>query len=60
MILLGASAKLRNATISIVVSVSLSVRPCVRMEQLGSHRTDILGIRYLSVFQKSVENIQFH
>jgi hypothetical protein len=34
--ILGAFAKLRKATISFV----LSVRPSVRMEQLGSHWTD--------------------
>ena len=34
--LLGTFAKLRRVTISIVMSVF----PCVRMEQLGSHWTD--------------------
>jgi hypothetical protein len=34
--LLGAFAKLRRVTISIVMSVC----PCVRMEQLGFHWTD--------------------
>jgi len=34
--LLGAFAKLRKATISFV----MSVRPSVRMQQLGSERTD--------------------
>jgi len=52
--LLGAFAKLRKATISFVVSV----RPSVRMEQLSSHWTDCLEIRYLSIFRKSVTRIQ--
>jgi hypothetical protein len=34
------------------------VCPSVRMEQLGSHRTDFNEIWYLSVFRKSVEKIQ--
>ena len=37
---LGAFAKLRKAAISFVMSVRPSVRPSVRMEQLGSHWTD--------------------
>jgi hypothetical protein len=37
---LGATAKLRKATISFV----MSVRPFVRMEQLGSHWTDFGNI----------------
>jgi len=35
-----------------------SVRPSVRMEQLGSHWTDFLTIWYLGIFRKSVEKIQ--
>jgi hypothetical protein len=46
----GAFANLRKTTISVVVSV--------RMEKLGSHRTDFLEIWYLSVFRKSIEEIQ--
>jgi len=34
---LGAVAKSRNANMSFVMSVCLSVRPHARMEQLGSH-----------------------
>jgi len=34
---LGAFAKLRKASISLPMSARLSVRPSVRMEQLGSH-----------------------
>jgi hypothetical protein len=45
---LGAFAKLRKG------SSCLSVR----MEQLGSHRTDFYETRYLSVFRNSVEKIQ--
>jgi hypothetical protein len=52
--ILGAFAKLRNVTISFVMSVC----PSVRMEQLGSHWTDIHEIWYLCVFRKSVEDIQ--
>ena len=37
-ILLGAFAISRKATISFV----MSVRPSVRMEELGSHRTDFM------------------
>jgi hypothetical protein len=43
---LGAFTKLRKASVSFVMSVSLSVRLClpVRMEQLGSHGRDFLEI----------------
>jgi hypothetical protein len=37
---LGKFAELRKATIILFMSVCLSVRPSVRMEQLGSHWTD--------------------
>ena len=37
---LGALAKLLKATINFVMCICLSVRPSVRMKQLGSHRTD--------------------
>ena len=37
---LGAFPKLRKATIIFVMSVCLSARLSIRMEQLGSHRTD--------------------
>jgi len=39
--------------------VRLSVGPCVRMEQLGSHWKDNHKILYLNIFRKSVEKIQF-
>ena len=40
--------------------VCLSVRPSVRMEQLGSHWTDFHKIRHLSIFSKnSRENSSF-
>jgi len=51
---LGAFAKQRKATISFVVSV----RPSVRIEQLGSHWTDFHYIWHLCIFRKSVEKIQ--
>ena len=41
------------------MSVSLSVCPSVRMEQLGIHATDFPQIWYLSIFRKSAEKIQF-
>jgi hypothetical protein len=39
-------------------SSCLSVRPSVRTEQLGSHRTNIHEISYSSIFRESVEKIQ--
>jgi len=55
---LGAFAKLRKATISFVMSVSLCASPPFHMEQLDFHRTDFYEILYLSIFRKSVEKIQ--
>jgi len=37
----------------------LAVRLSVRMEQLGCYWTDFHEILYLSIFRKSVGNIQF-
>ena len=51
---LGTFAKLRNATINFV----MSVRPSVRMEQLGFPSTDFHWNWYLSDFRKSLENVQ--
>ena len=48
---LGAFAKFRKETVSLVMSVRLSVR----MEQLGSHWQDFHEIRYLRILRKSVE-----
>jgi hypothetical protein len=45
---------MRKATISFV----MSVRPSVRMKQLGSHWTDFQEIGYLMIFRKSVDKIQ--
>jgi hypothetical protein len=39
--LVGAFAKLRKATISLVTSVYASVHPSVRMEKLGSRWTEL-------------------
>jgi hypothetical protein len=50
---LGASAKLRKATISFI-----TLCPSVRMEKLGSDLTDYDKILYLRVFRKSVEQTQ--
>jgi len=55
--LLGILAKLRILASS-WLSVNLSARPSVRMEQLDSHWTDFHEILYLSSFRKSVEKIQ--
>ena len=57
-LILGAFARLRKATISFVMSVCLSLRPSVHMEQLGSHWTDFDETWYLSFLRKSVEKIQ--
>ena len=52
---LGECAILRIATIT-----SLSGRPYVRMEQLGSPWTDFHEIRYFSIFRKCIrENTSF-
>ena len=42
----------------LLASSCLSVRPSVRMEQLGSHWTDFRIIGYLSILRKSVDVIQ--
>ena len=52
--ILGALAKLQKATISVVMSVRLFVR----MEQPGSHWADFHEILYLSIFRKFVEKIK--
>ena len=58
-IFLDAIAKLRKATIaSSRLSVCLSVRPSVHMEQLGSHWADFHEILYLRIFRKSRQKIQ--
>jgi hypothetical protein len=51
---LGAFAKLRKANVSFVMSVC----PSVSMEQLGSDWTDFDETWHLSIFRKSIENIQ--
>jgi len=56
--LLGAFAKLRKTTIGFVMSVCLSARPSVYMEQFGFYWTDFHEILYLNSFRKSVEKIQ--
>jgi hypothetical protein len=56
--LLGDLAKLRTGTISFVMFVRLFIRPSVRMEQLGSLRTDFHEIQYLRIFRKSVVKFQ--
>ena len=51
---LGTFAKLRKATTGFIVSVSLSIR----MEQLGSHSTDFCEDLYLSIFRKSLDEVE--
>jgi hypothetical protein len=41
------------------VSLFMSVRPSVLIEQVGSHWTDFYEIWYLSIFRKSVKNLPF-
>jgi hypothetical protein len=53
-LLLGAFAKLRNATFSFIVSA----RPFVHMEQPGYQQKNFDKIWYLRFFRKSVENTQ--
>jgi hypothetical protein len=48
----------QNCEKRLLVSSCLSLRPFARMEQLGSHWTDFHEILYLSIFRKSVEEIQ--
>ena len=52
----GAFVKLRKATISFVMSLSVLVSS--RIEQIGSHWIDFHWLWYLSIFAKSVEKIQ--
>jgi len=54
---LGAFAKLWKATISFIMSIHLSFHLSVRIEQLGSHWTDINEIWYLSIFRNTVKKI---
>jgi hypothetical protein len=57
-IFLGAFAKLRKTTISFVMPFRPSVRPSVRMEQLGSHWTDFYEIWYVNIFRCTVQKIE--
>ena len=52
---IGTFAKLWNTTISFIMSVC----PSIHMEQLGPHYANFHEIRYLRVFQKFVQKIQF-
>jgi len=56
---LSAFAKLRKATVSFVMSVCLSIRTSVRLEQLGSNWTNFHEIWYLNIFRQSVDEIMF-
>jgi len=42
--LFKALSKIARATVGFVMSVRLSVRPSIRIEKLGSHRVDFVGI----------------
>jgi len=53
------SAKLRNATVSFIMLLCLSVRLSVRMEQLGSCWVNFHENWCLSIFRQFVEEIQF-
>jgi len=57
--ILGTFANLRKVTISLIKSVPPPVRHSVRMEQLGSHWTDIREMLHLGIFRKSIER-KFH
>ena len=50
---IGPFAKVRKATISFAMFLYLSVRPSVRMEELGSQWTDLYKMWYLRVFSNS-------
>jgi hypothetical protein len=54
----GEFAVLRKATVSFVMSVRPSVRS-LNVKTLGSHWTDFHEILHLSIFRKSVEEMQF-
>jgi len=43
---------------SLYMSICLSVRPSVRMEQSSSHWTDFPEILYLIIIRRSLENIK--
>ena len=48
-------SRVRKISESFAMSVRMSIRPPFRMEQLGSHWTDLNEIWYFSIFRKSVE-----
>jgi hypothetical protein len=48
----------QNCEKRLLASSCLSVRPSVRMEQLGSHWTDFRESLYLRIFRKCVQKIQ--
>jgi hypothetical protein len=51
--------KLRKAS-HVCLSICPSVRPSLRMEQLGSHRADFHEIWHLDIFRTSVDSTQVH
>jgi len=56
--IVGSFAKLRKANISFVISVCVSVRPSVRVEEHGCHWTEFYEVWFLGICRKSVEKIQ--
>jgi len=54
----GAFTKLRKVTTGVATSAYPSVRPSVRMEQLGPHWTDFHEILYLRIFRNSAKKIK--
>jgi len=53
---LGAFAKLRKATVSFVMSLSVCLS--ILVKQLGTHLTKFHAVLYLTISRKSVKNIQ--
>jgi len=48
----------QNCEKRLTASSCLSVRPSVRVEQLGSHWTDFHEVWYLGIFRTTAEKIQ--
>jgi hypothetical protein len=55
---LGVFTKFSKVTVNFIMSVSVSVRPSVSMEQRSSCWTDFHENWYLNIFAKSVKKIQ--
>jgi hypothetical protein len=57
---LEAFAKMRKTTVAFDMSVRLHLRPSVRTEHIGSHKTDFYEIRYLNIFEKLSRKLKFY